>query len=47
MAEVVAYQQLYDLAEARTKHHLGLSVTPQILRLQGLSRATLQVTLEA
>ena len=47
MAEGVAYQQMYDLAEARTKYELCLLVTLQILRLQGLSRATLQVTLEA
>ena len=46
MVEGVAYQQMYNLAEARTKYDLCLSVTLQILQLHGLSRATLQVTLE-
>ena len=47
MAEGVACHQMYDLVEARTKYDLCLSVTPQILWLQGLFRASLQVMLEA
>jgi hypothetical protein len=46
MVEGVAYPQMYNLAEVRTKYDLCLLVTPQILRLLGLSRATLQVMLE-